>query len=100
MSTTRQTWETTREPNLLRNTASGKYYGRFTIACKQKWINLETDVGTVAKLRLADERSKIERLRQTEQNVTAGGAGVGDLVTLYKQRVEDRVDIKPKTKRR
>lgn len=100
MTAIKHKWETTREPNLLRNTASGRYYGRFTIACKQKWINLETDVWPVAKLRLADERGKIERLRQTEENVTAGNAGMGDLVTLYKQRVEDRVDIKPKTKRR
>jgi len=100
MSVTRQTWDTTREPNLLRNTASGRYYGRFTLAGKQKWINLETDVWTVAKLRLADERAKIERLRQTATNVTAGWASMGDLVTLYKERIEDRVDIKAKTKRR
>ncbi len=100
MSVTRQTWETTREPNLLRNSASGRYYGRFTLSGKQKWINLETDVWTVAKLRLADERSKIERLRQMAGNVTAGSAGMGDIVALYKQRIEDRVDIKPKTKRR
>ena len=100
MSVTRQTWDTTREPNLLRNTASGRYYGRFTLAGKQKWINLETDVWTVANLRLADERSKIQRLRQMAGNVTAGSAGMGDIVVLYKQRIEDRVDIKPKTKRR
>src|SRR5665213_3350945 len=100
MSVTRQTWDTTREPNLLRNTASGRYYGRFTLAGKQKWINLETDVWTVAKLRLADERAKIERLRQTATNGTAGWASMGDLATIYKERIEDRVDIKPKTKRR
>ena len=40
------------------------YYGRFTLSGKQKWVNLEIDVWTVAKIRLADERSKIERLRQ------------------------------------
>ena len=100
MKNTRQTWDTTREPNLLRNTASGRYYGRFTLGGKQKWVNLDTDVWTVAKLRLADERGKIERLRQTAANVTAGGAYMGDMATLYKQRIKDRVDIKPKTKRR
>src|ERR1700690_3859218 len=100
MSTTRQTWETTREPNLLRNTASGRYYGRFTLAGKQKWVNLETDVWTVAKLRLADERAKIERLRQTAADVTAGDASMGALVILYKQRIADRVDIRPETRRR
>jgi integrase len=61
---------------------------------------LETDVWTVAKLRLADERAKIERLRQTASDVTAGDAGMGALVTLYKQRIADRVDIRPETRRR
>jgi integrase len=100
MSTNEKIWATTREPNLLRNQKSGQYYGRFTIAGKQKWFALETDLFTVAKLRLVDKRAGIERLRQTADNVTAGGASMGDLGTLYKQRVEDRVDIKPKTKRR
>ena len=100
MSEKRPKWETTREPNLLRNRASGKYYGRFTISGKQKWLNLNTDVWSVAKLRLADERAKIERARQTVANVSSGEAAVGDLATIYKQRIEDRVDIKPKTKRR
>jgi len=100
MADSKQTWETTREPNLLRNTASGRYYGRFTLSGKQKWVNLETDVWTVAKLRLADERAKIERLRQTSADVTAGDAGMGALVTLYKQRIADRVDIRPETRRR
>jgi len=77
-----------------------RYYGRFTLAGKQKWINLDTNLWTVARLRLADERSKIERLRQSATNVTVGGACMGDLMALYKQRIEDRVDIKPKTKRR
>ena len=100
MSDSKQTWETTREPNLLRNRASGRYYGRFTVSGKQKWLNLKTDVWTVAKLRLADERVKIERSRLTVTSVSSGEAVMGALATLYKQRIEDRVDIKPKTKRR
>jgi len=100
MSEKLPTWETTREPNLLRNRASGRYYGRFTVSGKQKWFNLNTDVWTVAKLRLADERAKLERRRQTVANIDAGEACVGDLATLYEQRIEDRLDIKPKTKRR
>ena len=100
MSAARPTWETTRESNLLRNSASGRYYGRFTLAGKQKWVNLETDVWTVAKLRLADERAKIERLRQTAADVIAGEARMGALVILYRQRIEDRVGIRPETRRR
>ena len=77
-----------------------KYYGRFTIGGKQKWVNLETDVWTIAKVRVAEERAKIERLRQAADSVTAGDAHMGALAALYRQRIEDRVDIKPKTKRR
>ncbi len=100
MSDSKQTWETTREPNLLRNCASGRYYGRFTVSGKQKWLNLKTDVWSVAKIRLADERVKIERSRLTVTSVSSGEAAMGALATLYKQRIEDRVDIKPKTTRR
>lgn len=85
---------------MLRNSASGNYYGRFTLSGKQKWVNLETNVWTVAKLRLADERAKIERLRQTVAHVAAGDATMGALVILYRRRIEDRVDIRPDTRRR
>ncbi len=100
MSNKKQTWETTREPNLLRNGASGRYYGRFNFGEKQKWVNLQTDVWTVAKLRLADERVKIERLRQNSTAVTSGDASMGALVSLYMQRLQDRVDIRVETRRR
>jgi len=60
----------------------------------------ETHDRTVAKLRLADERAEIERLRQTAADVTAGDAAMGALVSLYRQRVDDRVDIRPDIRRR
>src|ERR1035437_2077673 len=91
-------WDTTREPNLLKNTASGRFYGRFKVAGEQKWINLKTDVFTVAKLRLNDERGRVERGRQAVANVAAGGATVGELIAIYRGRVEDRTDITPGSK--
>jgi hypothetical protein len=100
MKYARPTWDATREPNLLRNTASGKHYGRFILGGKQKWVNLETDVWTIAKARLANERAKFERLRRTADGVTARDARMGALAALYRQRIEDRGDIQPKTKRR
>jgi hypothetical protein len=54
---------------LLRHKFSRKYYGRFTIRGKQKWINLDTTVLTVAQLRLADEVKEIEKPRMLEPNV-------------------------------
>lgn len=98
MSANQKTWQPTREPNLLRNRASGRYYGRFTISGKQNWINLKTNVWSVAKLRLADERGRIERRRKAVANVAAGEAKVGELVAIYQGRIEDRTDITPGTK--
>jgi hypothetical protein len=63
MKNTRPTWDTTREPNLLRNTASGKYYGRFTLGGKQKWGNLETDVCDIIENASLDEAQE-DRLAQ------------------------------------
>lgn len=50
------TWETTSVQNLLRNGASGRYYARWTLTVngksKQRWVNLDADVFSVAKLRI------------------------------------------------
>ena len=86
-------WETTREQNLLRNRASGRYYARFKVSGKPKWISLKTDVWSVAKVRIADHRSRIERGRQRVASVTAGEANMGSLVALYRSRIEDRTNI-------
>jgi hypothetical protein len=44
-------WDTTREPNLLRNTARGRYNGSFTPSGKQKRVNVQTNVWRAAKIR-------------------------------------------------
>jgi integrase len=98
MSEKAKLWATTREPNLLKNLPSGRFYGRFTLSGKQKWVNLDTDIWSVAKLRLSDERAKIERMRQVGADVSAGGATVAQLVAIYRQRINDRPDIAAKTR--
>ena len=91
------TWERTSVQNLLRNRQSGHYYGRFTISGKQKWYALETDVLSVAKLRLADKAVEIERLRGTTANVDAGDAMMHDLIEVFRTRTLANADIKPAT---
>jgi hypothetical protein len=87
--------------NLLRNRKSGKYYGRWTITVngksKQKWINLNTDVFSVAKLRVADEATKIEKLRDSSSAVVAGSGTVGDLMRVYEERSKANPDLNPAT---
>ncbi len=84
----------------MRNTASGRYYGRFKLARRQRWLSLQTHDRGIAKIRLADERARIERLRQSAADVAAGTARMGDLASLYLQRIEDRSDLAPRTRRR
>ena len=95
---TKTKWVTTREPNLLKNDASGRFYGRFNVSGKQKWVNLKTDVFTVAKLRLADERVAIERGRLAEENVASGTATMGEIATIYLSDLNASTKIKPITK--
>ena len=90
-------WERTSVQNLLRNRQSGHYYGRFTISGKQKWYALDTDVLSVAKLRLADKAGEIQRLRGTTANVEAGTATMHDLLEVFKTRTRANSDIKPAT---
>lgn len=40
--------KTTHTASLLRHKHSRKYYGRFTLRSKQKWVSLDTTVLTVA----------------------------------------------------
>lgn len=99
MSTPRKktTWERTSVQNLLRNRQSGHYYGRFTISRKQKWYVLDTNVLSVAKLRLADKAGEIQKLRGTTANVEAGTATMHDLIEVFKTRTLANSDIKPAT---
>lgn len=89
------TWERTPVQNLLRNGASGRYYARWTISGKQKWVNLKTDLFTIAKIRLNEESGKIEALRQSAANVIAGAGTIGDLMAVYEERTKANPDLAP-----
>ncbi len=95
----KSTWERTSVQSLLRNRSSGNYYGRWKVTVngisKHKWINLKTDVFSVAKLRVGDEAAKIEALRQSASNVTAGKGTLADLIAVYETRNRENNDLKP-----
>lgn len=92
-------WERTSVQSLLRNRSSGNYYGRWKITVngkpKHKWVNLETDVFSVAKIRVWDQAAKIVALRKSASNVTAGKGTVADLITVYETRNAANTDLKP-----
>lgn len=93
-------WQRTPVQNLLRNQSSGQYYGRWTISGKQKWLSLDTDVFTVAKLRLVDESAKIEKRRGVAQSIASGDCLMSDLIEAYRAQTAGRTDIKEGTKAR
>jgi integrase len=88
-------WERTAVQCLLRNRKSGRYYGRWVISGKQKWVSLDTDVFSVAKLRLTDEASKVGRRRGSRNAVETGAGTVGDLMAVYEERTKANADLRP-----
>ncbi len=88
-------WKRTKVQNLLRNSESGKYYARFKVGGKQKWLTLKTDVYSVAKLRLSDV---IKRERQRLERVNARDVGrmtVEDAIASYRAMVEVDPNLRP-----
>ena len=90
-------WEKTQVQCLLRHKHSGRYYGRFKVSGKQKWVALDTDVFSVAKLRVADEATKFQKIRGTITEVEAGKATMGQIFDICRQRLEANEDLQPGT---
>ena len=89
------TWQRTKVQYMLRNRSSGKYYGRWKVAGKQIWVNLETDVFTVAKVRLAVEAGKIMQRRGNQSAVLAGSGTMADLMAVYATRSSANTELRP-----
>jgi len=96
-STKKSVWERTNVQCLLRNQQSGQYYGRFTISGKQKWVRLDTDVYSVAKLRVADKADEMAALRASDIHVQSGRAVMGELMEVYEKRTKENADFRPRT---
>jgi integrase len=90
-------WERTQVQCLLRHKQSRRYYGRFKVNGKQKWVALDTDVFSVAKLRLGDEADKFRKIRGTVADVTAGKATMRQFFDIYRQRSQSNQDLRPST---
>lgn len=78
-------WTTTAVENLLRH-KGGTYYGRFRVSGKRKLVCLETDVFSVAKLRLRDEALKVEKQRGSTEAMVAGDVTMADVIPTYRER--------------
>jgi hypothetical protein len=92
-------WMKTGVQNLLRNAQSGRYYARFTIAGKLKWVSLKTNKKSVATLRLNDERSKQDRMRMALGNVGTGTATMGELREIWEQEQLNNSELREATRK-
>src|ERR1700691_2580855 len=88
----------TQYANLIRYVPSGTYYARIRLRGKLLRKSLNTDLISVAKLRLNDlEKSE----RQANENKNALGNGkmtFGQAMEVYRQRVQGDASLKPRTK--
>jgi len=92
-----KTWEKTNVANLLRHGQSGRYYARFVTHGKQVWRSLQTEVFSVAKLRLPDAAQKIRRAPAVTRSIESGRFTVGEAMEVYRQKLELQ-DQRPKTR--
>lgn len=87
-------WTRTSTANLVRYSASGIYFARVRLRGKLFRKSLDTDVLSVARLRLADFiKAKREELGD-DRAVRSGKLTVGDCITIFRQRLDSKQDIK------
>jgi integrase len=91
-------WAPTKVQNLLRHLPTGRYFGRFSVRGRRRWVDLHTQVWPIAKVRLADERARIERVRLSGGRAAAGAATMAHLIAIYRRRIDERSDIAEKTR--
>ena len=94
-----KTWERTKTPGLLRH-KGGRYYGRFSIGGKTKFVPLNCTLLEIARQRFAEEKAKVERTRKAARSNTLGVASMADLIELYRATLAAKTDIAETTRTR
>lgn len=92
-------WQKTKTQHLIRYVPKGTFYAYFKVGGKPFRKSLQTDVYSVAKLRLADEVSEQRELAEAAIDRAAGRLTFTDVVQLYRDRVESEPRLKPASRR-
>jgi len=92
-------WQKTRTQKLIRYAPKGTYYAYFKVGGKPFRKSLDTNVYSVAKLRLADAVSEQRELADAAIDRDAGRLTFGDVVELYRERVQSDPRLKPASQR-
>ena len=92
-------WQKTRTQKLIRYTPKGTYYAYFKVGGKPFRKSLETNVYSVAKLRLADQIREQREVADAALDQAAGKLTFADVIQLYRDRVESEPRLKPASRR-
>ena len=71
------------DPGLLRH-RGGRYYGRFCLGGKTKFVLLNCTLLEIARTRFAEEKAKVERTRKAARSNDGGTATMADPLELYR----------------
>ena len=94
-----KTWERTSVAGLLRH-KSGRYYGRLSVAGKDKFVSTKTTLLEIARRRFSEERATHERVRKAVRKSTQGIGTIGDLLAIYRARLQAYADTEMKPARK
>ena len=94
----KRNWESTRVQNLIRYGPSGTYFARFKVGGKLVRQSLETSVFSVAGLRLPDKINEHRKQHEARRAVGNGKMTVGEAIQVFRQKIEARGDLKPRSK--
>lgn len=92
-------WQTTNTPNLLKHGKSGRYYARFQIRGKTKFVALKTTLLSTAKLRLLTEAHKADIQRRYPRQTDAGDLTLGIIAALYRENYQADTELTPAAKK-
>jgi len=91
-------WQRTSYSNLIRYIPSGTYYARLRVKGKLIRRSLNTDLISVAKLRLTDFERQERQRAESGDAVAKGKMTGGDAIKTHLQRVGGDASLKPRTK--
>jgi integrase len=91
-------WESTRVQNLIRYRPSGTFFARFKVGGKLIRRTLDTTVFSVAELRLPDKIKEHRAGHEASQALGNGKMTFGDVLKVYRAKIEASQDLKPKSK--
>lgn len=96
--TKKSEWESTRTQNLIRYRPSGTYFARFKVGGKLIRKSLETQVFSVAELRLPDKIKDHRKANEARRSFANGRMSFGDAVQIYQDKLALNSELKPRTK--